>query len=230
MSWLYSRGLVEEFSEGISLDGAQSALWNGTPTQPPSWCNDRTMAACRLSRSGTTFRPLTDDLGEAVLMSFLEAFPVRTSAPLEKEQESTERDPVCGSTWRELSMRCVREKGCSSRIVQCLLWAEDLEPSSVTLPKWGMMRNGECWERITLPPLTSATLRHCDCRTPLRDIATLVVREQQLAAAGRVGAMARVEVASTDEASIGGFMEQWAQLYGALSDVGFMFMSDIGRL
>jgi len=81
-----------------------------------------------------------------------------------------------------------------------------------------------------MPPLTSATLRHCDCRTPLRDIATLVVREQQLAAAGRVGAMARVEVASTDEASIGGFMEQWAQLYGALSDVGFMFMSDIGRL
>ena len=157
MSWLYSRALVEEFLEGISLDGAQCALWNGTHTQPPSWCSVKTMAACRLSRSGMTFRPLTDDLGEAVLMSFREAFPAQTSPVLEKERESRESNPPCGSTWRELSMRCVREKGYSSRIVQCLLWAEDLEPSSVTLPKWGMMRNGELWERITLPPLTSAT-------------------------------------------------------------------------
>ena len=88
MSWLFSQALVEEFSEAISLDGAQSALWNGTPMQLPSWCTDRTMAACRFSRSGMTFRPLTDDLGEAVLMSYLEAFPARTSAPPEKEWES----------------------------------------------------------------------------------------------------------------------------------------------
>lgn len=157
MSWLYSRALVDQYWEGISLDGAQCALWNGTPTRPPSWCNDKTMAACRVSRSGIPFRPLVDDHGEAVLTSYLEAFPVQTSPVLEEERESRESNPPCGSTWRELSMKCVREKGYSSKIVQCLLWAEELEPSCVTLPKWGMMQDGELWERITLPPLTSAT-------------------------------------------------------------------------
>ena len=155
MSWLYSRALVEASSEDISLDGAQSALWNGTHTQLPSWCSDKTIAACRLSRSGTTFKPLTDADGEAVLMSYLEASLARTSAPPEKKQESTERDPVCGNTWRELLVKCDPASR-SWRTHHCL-WEEDLPESSVTLPRWGMMRGGELWERITLPPLTSGT-------------------------------------------------------------------------
>ena len=155
MSWLYSQALVEGYSEGISLDGAPCALWNGTHTQPLSWCSDRTMAACRLSQSGTTFKPLTDNRGEAVLTSFLEAFPVRTSAPPEKEQESTERDQVCGDTWQELLVKY--DLASSSWKTHHCLWEEDLQESSVTLPKWGMMRDGVLWERTTLPPLTSGT-------------------------------------------------------------------------
>ena len=155
MSWLFSQALVEEFSEDISLDGEPCALWNGTPTQPPSWCNDRTMAACRVSRSGTTFKPLTDNHGEAVLMSYLEAFPARTSAPPEKAQESTERNPVCGDTWQELLVK-YDPNSSSWRTHRCL-WEEDLPESSVTLPRWGMMLGGELWERITLPPLISGT-------------------------------------------------------------------------
>ena len=156
MSWLFSQALVEEFSEAISLDGAQSALWNGTPMQLPSWCTDRTMAACRFSRSGMTFRPLTDDLGEAVLMSYLEAFPARTSAPPEKEWESKGSGAVCGATWQELLVKCDRDTS-SWRTHHCL-WDEVLPESSLTLPKWGMLQNGELWERITLPDaLTSGT-------------------------------------------------------------------------
>ncbi len=155
MSWLYSRALVEEFSEDISLDGEPCALWNGTPTRPPSWCNDRTMVACRLSRSGTTFKLLTDDHGEAVLMSYLEAFPARTSAAPVREQESTENDPVCGDTWRELLVKYDPDSS-SWKTAQCL-WEEDLPESSLTLPRWGMTVGGQCWERITLPPLTSGT-------------------------------------------------------------------------
>ena len=156
MSWLFSQALVEEFSEAISLDGAQSALWNGTPMQLPSWCTDRTMAACRFSRSGMTFRPLTDDLGEAVLMSYLEAFPARTSAPPEKEWESKGSGAVCGATWQELLVKFDRDTS-SWRTHHCL-WDEVLPESSLTLPKWGMLQNGELWERITLPDaLTSGT-------------------------------------------------------------------------
>ena len=61
MSWLYSRALVEEYSEGICSDGEPSALWNGKPTQLPSWCSDKTMVNCQLSQSGMMFKPLTED-------------------------------------------------------------------------------------------------------------------------------------------------------------------------
>jgi len=155
MSWLYSQVLVEEYLGGISLDGAPCALWNGTHTQQASWLPVKMTDACRLSRSGMTFKPLTDDLGEGVLMSFLEAFPARTSAQPEKVQGSKENEAVCGDTWRESSVKFDPDTS-SWKTHQCL-WEEDLQPSSLTLPKWGMMLDGVLWERITLPLLTSGT-------------------------------------------------------------------------
>lgn len=72
MSWLYSQALVEASLVDTSLDGAPCALWNGTHTQQASWLPAKTTKHSRLSRSGMTYKPLTDDLGEDVLMSFLE--------------------------------------------------------------------------------------------------------------------------------------------------------------
>lgn len=155
MSWLYSQALVEEYSEGISLDGAPSALWNGKHTRLPSWCSDKTMANCQLSQSGMTFKPLTENLGEGVLTSFLEAFPAKTSPVPEKAKASKESDHPCGNTWRE-SLEKYDLDTHTWKTHQCL-WDEDLQPSSVILPKWGMMLNGVLWERTTLPPLTSGT-------------------------------------------------------------------------
>jgi hypothetical protein len=155
MSWLYSRALVEEYSEGISLDGEPCALWNGKPTQLPSWCSDKTMARCQLSQSGMTFKPLTASHGEDVLTSFLEAFPAKTSVAPAKEQASKESDLPCGRTWRE-SLEKFDLDTHTWKTHQCL-WVEDLQPSSVILPKWGMMRSGVLWERTTLPRLTSET-------------------------------------------------------------------------
>ena len=155
MSWLYSRALVAEYLGGNSLDGEQCALWNGTPTQQASWLPAKTTDACRLSRSGMTFRPLTETHGEDVLMSFLAAFPAKTSPPQERAPESKASEAVCGSTWRESSVKyCPLKSGWKTH--RCL-WEEDLEPSSLTLPKWGMTRSGVLWERITPPPLTSGT-------------------------------------------------------------------------
>jgi len=155
MSWLYSQVLVEEYSEAKCLDGEQCALWNGTHMQQASWLPAKTTKRSTLSRSGMTFKPLTDDLGEAVLMSFLEAFPVRTYPVQEKGPELTESEAVCGDTWQESSMKFDLNT-CSWKTHQCL-WEEDLPESSVTLPKWGIMQNGVLWERTTLPPLTSGT-------------------------------------------------------------------------
>lgn len=170
MSWLISKAMMDNygnlhssqeqeagFSEENYSDGKPSAQSSGNPTQLVYCALDKmTGLSKKRSLSGMTFKPLTDDLGEAVLMSFLEAFPVRTSPVQEKVQESRESDLPCGSTWQELSMTCVHEKS-SSKIRHNLLWEEDLEPSSLTLPKWGMMLDGELWERTTLPRLTSGT-------------------------------------------------------------------------
>jgi len=144
MSWLYSRVLVEEYSEGISLDGAQSALWNGTPTQPASWLPARMTDACHLSRSGMTFKPLTDDLGAGVLMSFLEAFPAKTFHVPEKAQESTASGLECGWKWLESLVKFdLVSRSWKTR--QCSL-LEGLDVFSETWPKWGSMRDGECSE------------------------------------------------------------------------------------
>jgi hypothetical protein len=69
MSWLYSRALVEGYLGGSSLDGAQFALWSVTSTQQQSLPNGKTTGFWKPSRYGQTYKPLTDDLGEAVLMS-----------------------------------------------------------------------------------------------------------------------------------------------------------------
>jgi hypothetical protein len=163
MTWLFSKTLMKDYGnspcsqaqgaeswEDTSLDGAQSALWNGTPTQRPSWLPAKTTDACRLSRSGTTFKPLTDERGEAVLTSFLAAFPAKTLAQPEREQESTENEAACGRTWPESFARWDRDLS-SWKTPQCSLLA-GLDEFSETWPRWGMMRGGEC-SALTMPAL-----------------------------------------------------------------------------
>jgi hypothetical protein len=79
MSWLFSRVLVEEYLGDISSDGEQSAQSNGSPT-PQAYCApDKMTGFSRLSRFGMTYKPLTENLGEELLMSYLAAFPAKTS-------------------------------------------------------------------------------------------------------------------------------------------------------
>jgi len=95
-----------------------------------------------------TFAPLKDGHGGELLTWFLAASHVRTSARLEKAQESTESDPACGGRWRELSVKYDRNSS-SWKTHRCL-WAEDLPASSLTLPRWGLMRDGVLSELATL--------------------------------------------------------------------------------
>jgi hypothetical protein len=148
MSWLYSRALVEEYSVGTFLDGAQSALWSTTHTPRPSWLPAKTTDVCCLSRSGMTFAPLTETHGEAVLMSFLEAFPAKTSAPQEKAQDLTAQDLDCGWKWPESWVKYDHRLSLWRTRQHSLLGG--LEEFSETWPIWGSMRNGECWGRQTL--------------------------------------------------------------------------------
>ena len=155
MSWLYSRALVEAYSAATCSDGAPSAPSSATPT-PQAYCAaDRMTAFSSLSRFGMTCGALTEPLGEDVLTWCREDSRVRTSAAPAKEQASPENDPGSGPRWRELSVRYDRDS-CSWKTHRTL-WAEDLPWSSVTLPRWGMMRGGVCWEQTMLERRTEGS-------------------------------------------------------------------------
>jgi len=64
-------------------------------------------------------------------------------------------EAVCGNTWRESSVKF--DLNTLSWKTHLCLWEEDLLSSSLTLPKWGMMRSGVLWECITSPVLTEET-------------------------------------------------------------------------
>ena len=145
MSWLFSRALVEEYSPDKCSDGAQSVQSNGKPTPQAYLQRDKTTATWNRFPSGMTCEPLTADRGEAVLMSFLAAFPAKTLAQPEKAQELTVSDPACGWKWPASSVKYDLDSR-SWKTRQCSLLGGLVEFSE-TWPRWGSMRNGECWEQ-----------------------------------------------------------------------------------
>jgi hypothetical protein len=155
MSWLFSRALAEEYSAETSLAGEQFAQLNVMPTPHKFSRNDKTMEFSDLSRFGLMCAVLTESHGEELLMSFLAGFRARTLAQLERERELMARNLDYGGTWQELSVRFDRAS-CSWKTHRCLL-EEDLQWSLVTLPKWGMTRNGVVFQHSTLERLTSET-------------------------------------------------------------------------
>jgi DNA (cytosine-5)-methyltransferase 1 len=106
----------------------------------------------RLSRFGMMFKPLTESLGGELLMLYRADFHAKTSPQQEKEQALTESGQECGKRWQGLLARYDPNTH-SLRTVQCSLF-EDLNQSLQTWPRWGSMRNGECfqqpmWEQTT---------------------------------------------------------------------------------
>ena len=148
MSWLYSRVLVEEYLGANCLDGEQSAPLSGNPI-PQAFCApDKMMDFSRLSRFGMTYKPLMETRGEELLMSYLAAFHVPTSAQLEKAQGLTESKAECGEKWQGLLAKFDQDLHLW-RTVQCSL-LEDLNESLQTLPQWGMTVGGELYLLPTL--------------------------------------------------------------------------------
>jgi hypothetical protein len=153
MSWLFSQALVEAYSEANSSDGAPFVPLSGTATPQAYLLPDRMTESWSRFPSGMTCEPLTANHGEGLLTWFREASLARTSPLPEKEPGSPEKRPVYGEKWRASSVKYDRDTS-SWKTVRCLL-SEDLAWSSVTFPRWGMIQDGELWERITSEPLTS---------------------------------------------------------------------------
>lgn len=169
MTWLFSKALMvsvnlpcspepeAESSEATYSDGEPSAQWNVMPTPQGFWRNDRMMGASRLSQFGPTLRLLTEQHGEAVLMSFLEGFPARTSAPAETKPESPEAAADSGKKCSASFVRLDLDT-CSWKTSQrCLI--EGWETFSATWPKQGLMLDGECW----VLPMLAVTSSESEC-------------------------------------------------------------------
>jgi hypothetical protein len=148
MSWLFSQALVEEYSEDISSVGEPSVQSSGNPTQLAYLPPDRMTNFSRLSRFGMTFKPLTESLGQDVLTSFLEDFPVRTSQQQDEAQGLTEPDPECGHRWQELLARYDPSTSLWKTPQFSLLG--DYTEFSETWPRWGSMRAGVSYQRHPL--------------------------------------------------------------------------------
>ena len=157
MSWLISQALmnslclqeqVEEYLAANSSDGEQSVPLNGNPIQQAFCAPDKMTDFSRLSRFGMMFKPLTEILGEELLMWYLEGFHVKTSAQQGVVQELTESDQECGEKWHASFVKFDPDS-CSWKTHQCSLLG-DLELFSETWPQWGLMRGGECWEQRML--------------------------------------------------------------------------------
>ena len=156
MSWLYSRALVEASSEGIFSDGVLSVPSSSTPTLEAYSSHAKTTERLPRSLSGTTFGRLTDERGEALLTSFLEAFRAKTYRRREAEKVSkTEKEADCGEKWHA-SLGKYDLASCSWKTFPLSL-GEGSESCSVTWPRWGLMQDGESWALDTPAHLIDAT-------------------------------------------------------------------------
>jgi hypothetical protein len=152
MSFTFSRALVEEFSEATCSGGDVSAPSSSTPTPDQFWWPDKTTEHSRLSRFGMTCGPLMADRGGVLLTWWLGDFLVRMCPLPERGTALTGSDPASG-TRCDASFAKYDRAALKWRTAQCSL-LEDSDESSETWPKWGSMRNGECWERPEwVPPM-----------------------------------------------------------------------------
>ena len=132
------------------LDGKPYAPSKSTHTQQAYLSPGRTMEFSRLSLFGMTFAHLTGARGEDVLTWYLAGFHVKTSALLARDMESRESVADYGWRWHESSMKYDR-LSCSWKTRQDSLFGGS-ETFSGRWPRWGTMRDGECWELPTLAP------------------------------------------------------------------------------
>jgi hypothetical protein len=79
---------------------------------------------------------------------YLEDFHARTYPLQEKAMDLTENEAECGEKWQG-SFAKYDPSTHSLKTHQCSLF-EDSTEFCQTLPAWGLMRNGECWEQQML--------------------------------------------------------------------------------
>ena len=155
MSWHYLRALEGESLEDICSDGELLPPLKSKTTHAEFYCNGKLMDSYLDSLSGMTSEHLTANLGVEKYKSSQEDSLVRTYQQQEKVQDLKESDQDSGEKWHASFAKYDPDTH-SLRTHQCSLF-EDSTEYCATLPKWGSMRTGECWELTMLEQNTNAT-------------------------------------------------------------------------
>lgn len=163
MSWHFLLEQEEASWEGSCLDGAPSALLSLLPTQGPCFWLDSGTDGSRVSQCGTTFGPSTETNGEGTSMSSAEdslapTFPWPVTAK-ESKAPSPDSGKKCAGSLAKF------DPDTSSWRTPQLSLLGDLESFSETWPRWGSMRDGECWE-LTMPAHLTSGKESGFWRTP----------------------------------------------------------------
>ena len=143
MSYIYSRALVEAFSEANCLDIDASALSSESHMHKPSWWHDKTMEPSRHSRFGMTYAPLTESLGADLLTWFVADSLAKTSALPETVPDWTAKGQGYGQKW--LGLLGKYDPDTHSLKTAQLSLLEDSTGCCPTLPRWGLMLDGELY-------------------------------------------------------------------------------------
>jgi hypothetical protein len=133
---------------------ARSFTARGKDTPPQSWRRAWKRATWIRHLSARTYESSTAAPFVASWISSLAASPARTSPSPGSEPASRASEADSGPRWSG-SFATWDRASSTWRTPQASL--PGLGESSVTWPRSGSMRNGECWERPTLAPLTSET-------------------------------------------------------------------------
>ena len=153
MSWLFSRALVEEYSEANSSAGEPFVQSNANHILQAYCAPDRMTKFSRLSRFGMTFAPLTEIRGEELLTLYREDFLARTSVLPDTVPVSPAVGQDSGLKWQGLLGKYDHDTR-SWKTAQCSLLA-DLEQCLEIWPRWGLMRDGVSYQQQTLARHTS---------------------------------------------------------------------------
>ena len=147
-NYTYLQGQEEASLAGCFLDTSQSVPLKLNLTAKKPCEHGSETESSQTSQSLETSKNLMEPSGEGQLMLFAEASPAKTSAQQEKGQASQESAVACGRKWQEL----LGKLGLDLSLLKTPRFCgpEAFQPCSKTLPRWGMMQDGECWELGTL--------------------------------------------------------------------------------
>jgi hypothetical protein len=152
MSYTYLQEQGEESSAECFSDIPQYVLSRLNLTAEKSCSNGNETESCQSSQSGMMYAPSMAIRGEEKSMSFAEGSLARISAQPVRVLESKANEADSGKRWQGLLVKYDQDMF-SSKTVLCSE-QEDSALFSKTLPKWGMMQDGECLERTMSEHLT----------------------------------------------------------------------------